>query len=101
MYLLSKLVQFSESGGTIIFGALFCEEMKDVRPFFFDNWGLPWEPVDGYKNTTVSLNTKKSLVMKNPCLPVSFDPSAHYYLKGMTPSMAVYASVSEPNNKPF
>jgi hypothetical protein len=105
-YLLLKLVEFSESGGTIIFGALFCQDIKinDTHPFFFDNWGLPWGPaVDRLVSPTASLNSTNSLVMKNPDLPVSLNPSERYSLKGMTPSTAVYVepSVLEPNRKPF
>jgi hypothetical protein len=98
-YLLSKLVEYSKNGGTIIFGAFFYENIAetDIRPFFFDNWDLPWEPA-GERGVmaTVSLNPRNSLVMKNLDLPVSFNLNAHY-LKGITPSMAVYAAQNTAN----
>ncbi|KAF8801413.1 hypothetical protein BYT27DRAFT_7174103 [Phlegmacium glaucopus] len=97
-YLLSKLVEYSKNGGTIIFGAFFCGNIEeaDMRPFFFDNWGLSWELVSGRVNATVSLNSKNSLVMKNSDLPVSFYLSAHY-LKGITQSTAVYVAQNRPH----
>lgn len=93
-YLLSKLVEYSKNGGTIIFGANFHENIAgtDIRSFFFDNWGLSWEPVGGQRvNATVSLNPKNSLVVKNSGLTSSFRLSAHY-LKGIAQFMAVYTA---------
>jgi len=92
-YLISKLVEYSNSGGTIVFGALFCGNIEEtaMRPFFFDNWGLPWELVGRRVNATVALNPTNPLVMENSNLPASFHLSAHY-LKGITQSMAVYVA---------
>ncbi|KAF8186347.1 hypothetical protein BJ912DRAFT_971462 [Pholiota molesta] len=44
-YLLSKLVEYSKNGGTIVFGSTFSATITSTqfKPFFHQNWGLEWE----------------------------------------------------------
>ncbi|KAF9009605.1 hypothetical protein BDQ17DRAFT_1421775 [Cyathus striatus] len=66
-YLLQQLVQYTRNGGTTIFAGYFaCEiSLLEVRPFFEDNWGLPWDMgSSNLKDINMKLN-KKSDFAKN------------------------------------
>ncbi|KAF9485618.1 hypothetical protein BDN70DRAFT_533975 [Pholiota conissans] len=44
-YLLSKAVEYSKNGGTVVFASTFGSSVAPVKfkPFFQNNWGLKWE----------------------------------------------------------
>ncbi|KAF8955564.1 hypothetical protein BDZ97DRAFT_2080546 [Flammula alnicola] len=100
-YLLSKLVEYSKNGGTLVFGWLFCKlvTLTQFRPLFRDNWGLDWDMVGVHpQEVKVERNPENTLFKgkEDLKLPNAFRLSG-IHIKGLTQSMAVYRAQNRPN----
>ncbi|TFK32587.1 hypothetical protein BDQ12DRAFT_692269 [Crucibulum laeve] len=89
-YLLSKLVEYSKGGGTLVFGGPFSSDITiyQMRPFFMDGWGLPWDMVCG-TSKEVAANPNNELIKRNHSLLLKLYTKS-LFITGMTPVSAVY-----------
>ncbi|KAF8959770.1 hypothetical protein BDZ97DRAFT_1922742 [Flammula alnicola] len=102
-YLLSKLVEYSKNGGTLIFGWFFCKlvTLTQFKPLFRDNWGLDWDMVGIHaQEVKVERNPEHALFKgkKDSKLPKKFTLSG-IQVKGITQSMAVYRAQNRRNTR--
>jgi hypothetical protein len=96
-YLLSKLVEYSKNGGTVVFGSTFSATITSTqfKPFFHQNWGLEWE-IRTMLNEEISLkrNFESPLFQgkkaKDIKLPKTMRPRDVQVITGITKPMAVY-----------
>ncbi|KAH9483570.1 putative mitochondrial import receptor subunit tom70 [Psilocybe cubensis] len=93
-YLLSKVVEYSKQGGTVVFGCVFSRlvSLSQFRPLFWNNWELDWEMFMGEEDAVVAKNAKNPLASKLDQLkaPNTFQLDGANYVRGITSSMAVY-----------
>ena len=55
-HVLSALIEYAKSGGTVVLGGLFSTFISNMDEFFRDGWGVPWRQ-GSYHRTTFSLNS--------------------------------------------
>ena len=94
-YLLSKLVEYSKNGGTIVFGFIFANQVSltQFRPFFNDNWGLDWT-MTGTQGSNLTRSSRNSLLKRvddAEKLPKSLYVDG-IFLRGIAQSSAVYCA---------
>ncbi|KAF8874770.1 hypothetical protein CPB84DRAFT_1715571 [Gymnopilus junonius] len=94
-YLLSKLVEYSKNGGTVVFGFIFANQISltQFRPLFQDNWGLDWN-LAGTESSPMTRTAKNSLVKKmaDPEQLPKTPNMDGIFIKGITQSSVVYCA---------
>ncbi|KAJ3506954.1 hypothetical protein NLJ89_g6573 [Agrocybe chaxingu] len=94
-YLLSKLVEYSKNGGTLVFARFFSHRASTTqfRPFFQKNWGLEWDLCPSREDAVVAKNSKNDLIQadKESKLSNSFRLEGTY-VDGIRQEMAVYSA---------
>ncbi|KAG6897875.1 hypothetical protein C0992_009673 [Termitomyces sp. T32_za158] len=87
---LTKLVEYTKAGGTVVIGGAFSNNVSldYMGTFFLKSWGVPWK--DGsYHRTTFSLNPAHELAKSNPLLAQSYSMKA-LHVKDISPDVVVY-----------
>lgn len=91
IYLLSKLIEFSKAGGTLVFAGKFNEcNLQELGHFFSESWGLPWQVTFAFMSD-IALNKNHDIVKKNPSLPPSLSRKS-MCIQGVTENMALYTT---------
>lgn len=100
--LLSRLVEYSKNGGTVVFCWKFGAEMsarKQLMGMFFSRWNLQWDmagpsPVDSvFRSNTSNILFRGE---KGDNIADSFNSKGAIYIKGITEKMAVYVPSEQP-----
>ncbi|KAG5639186.1 hypothetical protein H0H81_006090 [Sphagnurus paluster] len=91
-YLVDRLVEFAQAGGTVVMGGSFGSSIRfdEIGPFFQEVWGVPWQGGD-YTSSEVKLNSKHEYakLSQNQALPETIHMKA-LHITGITPETAVY-----------
>jgi hypothetical protein len=93
---LSALVEYAKSGGTVVIGALFSSFISNMDNFFRDGWGVSWRK-GSYHRTTFSANSsffQADTFNTRQTLPRSYSIKA-LHLKEIHPEEAVYSPTQE------
>ncbi len=93
-YLLTKLVEYSKGGGTLVFGWQFCKlvTLTQFRPLFRDNWGLDWDMVGIHLDTMKVKSNSENLLVKDRKAKLSKSATIKgIQVKGIDESTAVYS----------
>ncbi|KAF5386644.1 hypothetical protein D9615_002037 [Tricholomella constricta] len=87
---LSKLVQFTKAGGSVVIGGSFSSWVTPpaMAPFFANNWGIKWKS-GSYHRAMFSLNASHDVAKSNPDLPSSYSMKALHII-GVAPGTVVY-----------
>ena len=98
-YLLSKLVEYSKNGGTLVFGWQFSKGVSTVqfRPLFRDNWGLNWE-MEGNFECGVKRNFHNPLFKDKEPEELTLPKKTRIegiHVKGIAKEMAVYFALTQ------
>lgn len=95
---LTKLVEFTKSGGSVVIGGSFSSFIKpsDVNTFFERSWGLSWKS-GSYHRSTFSLNKSHNLAKENSSLAPSFSMKA-LHVEDIDPVIAIYTPTEGPKN---
>ena len=88
---LSRLVEYAKTGGTVVIGGTFSTFVRgaDNDAFFKKAWGLNWK-TGSYHRTTFSLNpSRPERLSEGPSLASSYSMKT-VHLKGISPETVVY-----------
>lgn len=98
-YLLSRLVEYSKNGGTLVFGWQFSKDVSTLqfRPLFRDNWGLDWD-MEGNFECSVKRNFHNPLFKDKQPEELNLPKKTRVegiHVKGITKEMAVYFALTQ------
>ncbi|KAF6758227.1 hypothetical protein DFP72DRAFT_808054, partial [Ephemerocybe angulata] len=95
-YVLSKLMEFTQNGGTVIFLDGFAQgvTVPECRPFFLDAWGLDWTVAASHyplEPSEVKTNEKNALVVAaKDRFPEAADLSGSHTMASSNPDDIVF-----------
>ncbi|KAG6827821.1 hypothetical protein H0H92_010337 [Tricholoma furcatifolium] len=93
--LLTKLVEYTKGGGSVVLGGSFSTfaKINSLGKFFLKSWGVPWQ-AGSYHRTTFTLNSGHALATVNPSLPKSYSMKA-LHVKDISADVVVYRPTAE------
>ncbi|KAG6916896.1 hypothetical protein DXG01_004729 [Tephrocybe rancida] len=87
---LTKLVEFTRAGGSVVFGGSFSSFIRppDLATFFSNSWGLNWKSAS-YHRAVFILNRSHYIAKFPHSLPWSYSMKA-LHIEGFPPSAVIY-----------
>lgn len=98
-YLLSKVVEYSKNGGTVVFGWYFCQmvSITEFRPLFREKWGLNWD-ITQSAECSVKRNFQNVLFKNKRSEDLKLPKKTRIegiHIKGITKEMAIYFALTK------